>query len=138
MRYIDMNMVRAGAVNHPSDWAWCGFQELSGIRLRYRLLSMKEVCRRTNQQDEKAVRAWYSQWLNEAADDEARVRNPQWSESIAIGSKPFVQSVGNKIDNRKLMDVEEQSVGWILREPKPSYRHISAKGIPSNEVVFVV
>ena len=138
MRYIDMNMVRAGAVDHPSDWAWCGFQELSGIRLRYRLLAMDEVCRRTNQQDEKALGTWYTQWLNEAVDDEVRVRNAQWSGSIAIGSKAFVQSIGNQIDNRNTLDIEETAAGWIVRETEPSYRHFSEQKNASNEVVFTV
>jgi hypothetical protein len=36
MRYIDLNMVRAGVVTHPSAWAWCGYEELVGERQRYR------------------------------------------------------------------------------------------------------
>jgi putative transposase len=24
LTYIDMNMVRAGVVRHPSEWPWCG------------------------------------------------------------------------------------------------------------------
>jgi putative transposase len=38
LRYIDLNMVRAGAVKHPRDWAWCGYHELVGLRTRYRLI----------------------------------------------------------------------------------------------------
>ncbi|MFH0907206.1 MAG: transposase, partial [bacterium] len=30
MRYIDLNMVRAGQVAHPSDWEWTGWGELMG------------------------------------------------------------------------------------------------------------
>ncbi len=33
--YVDLNMVRAGAVSHPRDWRWCGYHELSGSRRRY-------------------------------------------------------------------------------------------------------
>lgn len=32
LRYIDLNMVRAGAVRHPSEWAWTGWLELMGQR----------------------------------------------------------------------------------------------------------
>jgi len=28
--YIDLNMVRAGAVDHPKDWVWSGYQEIQG------------------------------------------------------------------------------------------------------------
>ena len=30
--YIDLNMVRAGVVDHPKDWPWTGYQELMGHR----------------------------------------------------------------------------------------------------------
>ena len=26
--YIDLNMVRAGVVNHPSEWPFCGYNEI--------------------------------------------------------------------------------------------------------------
>jgi len=28
MIYIDLNIVRAGIVNHPSKWPWTGYNEL--------------------------------------------------------------------------------------------------------------
>ncbi len=33
--YIDMNMVRAGVVDHPRKWKWSGHHELTGLRKRY-------------------------------------------------------------------------------------------------------
>lgn len=44
--YIDLNMVRAGAVNHPSHWPHAGYNEIQKLRHRYviidhdRLLSL--------------------------------------------------------------------------------------------------
>ena len=38
LRYIDLNMVRASAASHPSDWTWCGYREIVGERKRYCLL----------------------------------------------------------------------------------------------------
>ena len=32
LQYVDLNMVRAGKVEHPSQWRWCGFDELTGTR----------------------------------------------------------------------------------------------------------
>ena len=40
VQYIDLNMVRAGVVVHPSEWQWCGFQEIMGVKSRYRLLDI--------------------------------------------------------------------------------------------------
>ncbi|MBW2072302.1 MAG: hypothetical protein JRI89_13745 [Deltaproteobacteria bacterium] len=30
--YIDLNMVRAGVVNHPSQWSFCGYREIQEPR----------------------------------------------------------------------------------------------------------
>ncbi|MDA0323615.1 MAG: hypothetical protein O2923_13000 [Verrucomicrobia bacterium] len=35
LRYVDMNMVRAGVVEHPEQWQWCGYDELTGQRKRF-------------------------------------------------------------------------------------------------------
>jgi REP element-mobilizing transposase RayT len=35
--YIDLNMVRAGAVKHPSEWVYGGYNEIQGSKKRYTL-----------------------------------------------------------------------------------------------------
>ena len=37
LRYIDLNMVRAGEVKHPVEWDWCGYRELLGHKKRNRV-----------------------------------------------------------------------------------------------------
>ena len=36
--YMDLNMVRAGVVNHPSEWPFCGYNEIQQPRERYALV----------------------------------------------------------------------------------------------------
>lgn len=38
--YIDLNMVRAGAVTHPAEWAFGGYHEIQGNRRRNLLLAL--------------------------------------------------------------------------------------------------
>ena len=38
MIYIDLNMVRAGVVTHPSGWAFGGYNEIQNPRQRYSLM----------------------------------------------------------------------------------------------------
>ena len=38
LTYIDLNMVRAGAVAHPSQWESCGYQEIQKPRERYSII----------------------------------------------------------------------------------------------------
>jgi putative transposase len=36
--YVDLNMVRAGVVNHPAQWKWSGFNEIQSPKRRYRII----------------------------------------------------------------------------------------------------
>ena len=38
MAYIELNMVRAGAVKHPKDWEFCGYNEILDPPGRYQLI----------------------------------------------------------------------------------------------------
>ena len=42
--YIDMNMVRAGVVSHPSEWHWSGFNEIQKPKMRYAIINYKRLC----------------------------------------------------------------------------------------------
>ena len=36
--YVDLNMVRAGVVDHPAKWQWGGYNEIQYPKARYRLI----------------------------------------------------------------------------------------------------
>jgi len=36
LRYVDLNMVRAGVVTHPAQWRWCGYDELIRVQATIR------------------------------------------------------------------------------------------------------
>jgi putative transposase len=38
--YIDLNMVRAGAVDHPKMWPFCGYNEIQKPPSRYRTIDL--------------------------------------------------------------------------------------------------
>ena len=50
------NMVRCGAVSHPSQWQWLGYHEIMGQRQRYRLLDLDRLCWRLRAADLDQVR----------------------------------------------------------------------------------
>jgi putative transposase len=59
MNCIDLNMVRAGVVCHPRDWPWCGYQEIMGLRQRYRILDLEELAHLRGAGDQSRFAAWY-------------------------------------------------------------------------------
>ena len=36
--YIDLNMVRAGVVSHPSEWKHCGYNEIQNPKKKYNII----------------------------------------------------------------------------------------------------
>jgi putative transposase len=41
--YIDLNMVRTGTINHPSEWFWSGFNEIQAPRRKKKLISYDKL-----------------------------------------------------------------------------------------------
>ena len=122
MRYIDLNMVRAGKVTHPSAWAWCGYRELVGDRRRYRLLDTAEVVKLWECESEEDFRADYRRTIQEALEKSVLDRESCWTQSIAVGSEPFVKEIGENTRNRIELSYEESGPSqWIVRDPREPY-----------------
>jgi len=41
--YIDLNMVRAGIVDHPSQWPFCGYNEIQEPRRKNVLINYEKL-----------------------------------------------------------------------------------------------
>ena len=59
MTYIDLNMVRAGVVNHPKDWPHCGYNEIVGYRQRYKIIDRARLIELLNLNTQDELRAVY-------------------------------------------------------------------------------
>ena len=117
--YIDLNMVRAGVVGHPREWEWTGYQELMGLRKRYRLLDVPTLMEYLGAGTEQSFRENYAYCLDEAIEREELKRDAKWTESLAVGSEAYVKKVGRGIRNRMKVDVvedEEDRSTWVVRE----------------------
>jgi putative transposase len=122
MRYVDLNMVRAGVVEHPSGWAWCGYGELAGTRQRYRLLDRAEVLAQCGEGKLEAFRANYRASIQSAVEQRLLAREPWWTESIAVGGESFVRAMARATTNRRELTLEEATPAqWTLRESAVSY-----------------
>jgi REP element-mobilizing transposase RayT len=122
MRYCDLNMVRAGAVEHPREWRWCGYDELVGERQRYRLLDMSRVVELTGSKDAEEFARNYRAFVEEAISGERLARESRWTESIAVGSRAFVEEVAGRIEGRVNLAIDESGEEtWTVREVEPRY-----------------
>jgi len=122
MKYIDLNMVRAGVVNHPSEWEWCGYRELVGEKKRYRFLDLKEILEWFGGSDVEEFRANYSHSISEAIENRDLSREECWTQSIAVGGEVFVRDIGERILNRSDLLISNAEDGnWTVREGGASY-----------------
>ena len=123
MVYIDMNMVRAGVVEHPKEWSFCGYNEIQNPRQRYplidyrRLMSLLQVRNIQDLQETCQIRV--EENLTSGNDS----RKSKWTESIAVGSKRFVELTKRKLGIRaRGRDVVGDGVSHQLREPAAPYK----------------
>lgn len=125
MKYIDLNMVRAGVVSHPDEWAWCGYDELVGTRKRYRLLDMDRVLLGAGGWLAKDFTRNYRAVVAQDIERGRLMREPIWTESIAVGSEAYVSRVAADIHTRQKLEQYKGSGGrWALRESAEPY-HVS-------------
>ncbi len=111
LRYIDLNMVRAGVVCHPSEWAWCGYQELVGNRERFRLLEIDRLVDLLGLSDRKSLAEIHRQRITEAIRAGRLIREGIWTESIAVGSEAFLREIASRNKVRKKLKIARTGDG---------------------------
>jgi putative transposase len=95
--YVDLNMVRAGVVNHPSEWSFCGYNEIQNPRQRYSIIdheSLMELFDITSMDELKKI---YRGFVEETLKKQGRERDRRWTESIAVGSEAFVRDTKERL-----------------------------------------
>ena len=125
--YIGLNMVRAGACDHPQEWKICGYHELVGKRQRYRIINQDRVrqCLRVDNQNQ--FKDWYRATLEEKLSQDYRVREPIWSEAIAVGSEKWINGLSIGLLGARIIPYRSSS-SKLLHESQPIYGlHISKR-----------
>jgi len=118
--YVELNMVRCGAVGHPREWAWVGYHEIMGQRQRYRLLDLERLCWRLGSADLEEVRRHLEAALAEAIAQGKVERQALWTESLAVGSTGFVERMKPLILSGRESEVVETPDGLALLQETPA------------------
>jgi len=122
--YIDLNMVRAGVVDHPSQWSIAGYHEIGQPPARYRILDRRALAEALGLGDTRQLAARHREWVEAAlSSTEGLTRHGWWTESLALGSKAFVRSVHSALGIRgRGRRVKSGDDGWRLCEAAVGYR----------------
>ena len=122
MVYIDMNMVRAGVVNHPEEWPFCGYNEIQNPRQRYSLIDYRRVISLLQMEDLDDLQASCRKRIEQNLATRNQSRDSKWTEAIAVGSRSFIEAtikrLGIKAKGRKIIG---GSKSYELREPGVPY-----------------
>jgi putative transposase len=117
MVYIDLNMVRAGVVRNPGQWPWCSYHEWMGHRRRYGVVDTKGCLEVLGGATLAEFRANYEAMIDARLAKDVMAREPQWTESIAVGSRAFVEAIGQTVRHRQQFTyVPVGENAWALRE----------------------
>ena len=123
MVYIDLNMVRAGVVTHPSEWPFSGYNEIQNPRQRYSLIDHGSLRDLLDIKSMEELKRSYREWVEESLVRQGGKRESRWTESIAVGSKAFLEKtkaeLGIKAIGREVMGAADGV--YELREHDVSY-----------------
>jgi putative transposase len=121
--YIDTNMVRAGVVAHPGQWPYGGYNEIQEPRKKNVLIDYDRLNELFGTGSFDQLRNSHQQWVTEYLDKAEKIREKEWTRSIAVGSRPFVEKVKDQLGIRaKGRAVIEGTQGYQLREEAAGYQ----------------
>lgn len=122
LTYIDLNMVRAGAVAHPSEWPTGGYIELQQPRERYSIIDRRALMDFLRIPSDDELCRLHKGWIDEAIARSSLARQSKWTESVAVGSLDFVAAIkhklGARVKGRRIILPEGTAEEATLREPQ--------------------
>ena len=112
MAYIELNMVRAGAVKHPKDWEFCGYNEILDPPRRYRLIDQKALLSSCGITDPDEFRTYYKDLVEYTLTHGSLNRESLWTNNLAVGSRQYIEKNQHKFGRQYK----------IKKMPAPSFK----------------
>jgi len=122
--YIDLNMVRAGAVKQAGDWAWGGYAELQRPKRRGGRLDYDGLCELLRCESIGELQRARASWIEQRLEEPRRLeRESAWTESLAVGTFSFALGLQRRWagahPGRRTI---ETCSGYAVQEPISAYR----------------
>jgi len=134
--YIDLNMVRAGVVSHPDKWKESGFAEIQKPPKRYAIIDLRSLSALSGFSDLQEFQRAHREWVERGVENGLAARHERWSESIAVGSRSFVEKVQNQLGFKAAhRHVTQVQGSYVRREPAAAYagKFVGEKAALSSE-----
>ena len=126
--YIDLNMVRAGVVTHPSQWRESGYHEIQRAPLRYTSIDLQALIDLFGLENLEHLQRTHRQWVDTMCERSTHKREAAWTESLAVGSRVFVEAVQQRLGpGASYRRVTATSDLYVLKEPAANYGILPVK-----------
>jgi putative transposase len=123
--YVDLNMVRAGVVDHPSKWPHSGYHEIQKPRRKNIIIDCERLRELAGFKDYASFTAAHRNWVRLTLEDIDVKRENKWTESIAVGSGPFIERIKTAMGAMaKGRSVKPSAGAFELRETQSAYSSI--------------
>lgn len=140
LAYIDLNMVRAGVVAHPGQWASSGYHEIQRPPRRYAIINRELLASLCGIARSDQLALAHRGWVDAQLGEGRLSKQPEWATAIAVGSAPFVERVQTGLGPPgRYRRIERQPAGWCLREAASLYGPFGGEKSTSkakNELAF--
>lgn len=93
--YIDLNMVRAGAVRHPSEWKHCAYHEFMGEKHYKFIIDFQKLLKVLYINDMEQFRSWYSKTLSNKLSSTSLERESYWSKALMVGDRQWIEKMNS-------------------------------------------
>ena len=116
-------MVRTGVVKHPSQWEWSGYNAIQDPPRRKTLIDYKKLEDVLGIEDYDQLKKSHRAWVEELLLSEKNKHETKWTQSVAVGSKAFVEKTKEELGYRaKGRRVIWQEGAHVLREQQTHYK----------------
>jgi putative transposase len=123
MTYINMNMVRAGAVSNPIHWKESGYNEIQFPKKRYSIIDFPALLKILSITSVDQLKKKNQEWSEEKIEKKELLRDRKWTDAIAVGSEAFLEKIRFQLDVRaKFRSVRKSGNGYELSDSVIPYR----------------
>ncbi len=132
MVYVDLNMVRAKAVYHPTEWPFGGFAELMARTSRNcRLIDRSALLTSIGFDNWDHFVTIYREKIEQVLGCGSLARDKIWTQSIAVGERGYVEEIKKCLRHRAVHRTVENAEtksdidAFVLRESPAAYGSLS-------------
>ncbi len=100
MLLLDLHMVATEQITHPAEWKHGGWQELTGIKQRYKVVSTTHALKVSgNKGNDKGSRTEYIRAIEACCVKNAFGCLETWTNALAVGPSEWLESISESIPN---------------------------------------